>query len=239
MIEEKLKKHIASALLELGVENVAIILERPADLGHGDFSTNVAMAGAKKSGKNPRELALDIVAKLELLNDPDILLIEMAGPGFINFKLSKKYFTDALLEAQQQGEKFGTSNALGGKKVIIEYTDPNPFKEFHIGHLLPNTVGESLSRIIEASGAEVKRVNYQGDVGLHVAKAVWSLLNTIVIDENDFIVRLIEKLGNGIQADGAALMQIVAMAIVATVEDDGKHLAAAFKAWSRRLRPRP
>ena len=63
------------------------------------------------------------------------------------------------------------------KKVIIDYTDPNPFKEFHIGHLMNNTIGESLSRIFEFEGAKVKRVCYQGDVGIHVAKAIWGKMH--------------------------------------------------------------
>ena len=70
-------------------------------------------------------------------------------------------------------EKYGKNEILKGKKVIVEYTDPNPFKEFHIGHLMSNAIGESISRIIEFSGAEIRRVNYQWDVGLHVAKAIW------------------------------------------------------------------
>ena len=63
------------------------------------------------------------------------------------------------------------------QKTIVEYTDLNPFKECHIGHLMPNVIGESISRIIESLGAEVKRANYQSDVGLHVAKAVWAIKN--------------------------------------------------------------
>ena len=175
MIEMKLRGHINKALVELGILGVPVVLERPADLGHGDFATNVAMAAAKKAGKNPRALAGEIVTKLELINDPDILAIEIAGPGFINFKLSKQYFATALAEALEAGEHFGANTILKGKKVIVEYTDPNPFKEFHIGHLMANTIGESISRIIEASGAETMRACYQGDVGLHVAKAVFSM----------------------------------------------------------------
>jgi arginyl-tRNA synthetase len=73
------------------------------------------------------------------------------------------------------GEAYGKNTSEEGKKVIIEYTDPNPFKEFHIGHLMTNTLGEALSRIVEASGAEIKRACYQGDVGMHVAKTIWGL----------------------------------------------------------------
>ena len=79
------------------------------------------------------------------------------------------------------------------KKVFIEYTDPNPFKEFHIGHLFTNTVGESISRLFEVNGAEVKRINYQGDVGLHVACALWGMLQLGIDHESDFSARELGK----------------------------------------------
>ncbi len=171
-MEEKLRRHINNALTELGIEDVSFVVERPADISHGDWSTNVAMAGSKKVGKNPRTLAEEIVTSMSR-SDLD-MEFAIAGPGFINIKLSKDYFVNALLSALAT-EKFGNNETLEGKKVIVEYTDPNPFKEFHIGHLMSNTIGESISRLIEASGAETKRACYQGDVGLHVAKAVWGM----------------------------------------------------------------
>ncbi len=175
MIEAVLKEHIAKALTELGIGDTSIVLERPADLGHGDFATNVAMVAAKKAGKNPRTLADEIVATMSRLSLDMVASMEVAGPGFINLKLSNSYFAKGLEDALVAGENFGTNGTLLGKKVIVEYTDPNPFKEFHIGHLMSNTIGESISRIIEASGAETKRACYQGDVGLHVAKAMWGI----------------------------------------------------------------
>ncbi len=175
MIETKLREYIAEALGELGVTDVPVLLEHPADLMHGDFATNVAMVAAKKAGKNPRALAEEIVQSLKKKQDGYIADITIAGPGFINFTLSQKYFTAALAEALEKGENFGCNKTLEGKKVIVEYTDPNPFKEFHIGHLMSNAIGESISRLVEFSGAETKRACYQGDVGLHVAKAVWGM----------------------------------------------------------------
>lgn len=177
MIEVKLGEYITKALTELGITDASFTLEHPADIAHGDFATNAAMVATKKAGKNPRALAEEIVARLDLISDPDIFKIDIAGPGFINIHLSDPYFKNALKDALAQGENFGKNNVQEGKKVIVEYTDPNPFKEFHIGHLMSNTIGESISRIIEASGAETKRACYQGDVGLHVAKAVWGMIS--------------------------------------------------------------
>ncbi len=176
-IETQLKTLIRSALSSMGVEASEVPLERPAVLSHGDFSTNVAMAFAKQVGKNPRALAEELVAHMKNAANPLVHAIEIAGPGFINFRLSEAYFVNALTEALALGETFGANDTLTGKKVVVEYTDPNPFKEFHIGHLMSNTIGEALSRLIEASGAETKRACYQGDVGLHVAKAMWGLVH--------------------------------------------------------------
>ncbi len=194
-MEEKLKEHIARALHELGLADVPVMLERPADLGHGDYSTNVAMAGAKKAAQNPRALAEAIVAKLNILNDPDILLLEIAGPGFINIKLSKHYFSRELASALVKGEHYGASDSLEGRKVIVEYTDPNPFKEFHIGHLLPNIVGESISRLMQFAGGDVRRVNYQGDVGMHVARAIWGMQREDLPDDDASVEEKVAYLG--------------------------------------------
>lgn len=140
---------------ELGVEGRA--LAHPKDLKNGDFSIFT-------KGK-------EIDAKID---HPYIQEIETIG-GFLNISLSKKFFKDSLEEILASKENFGKNSDLADEKVIIEYTDPNPFKEFHIGHLMSNAVGESLSRIIEWNGANVKRACYQGDVGPHVAKAIWAM----------------------------------------------------------------
>ena len=176
MIEEQLKTAITKVLAELGIVGVSFVLEHPADMAHGDFATNAAMVAAKKADKNPRTLAEEIVAKLKAQNNTDVIAIDIAGPGFINFKIAPTVFDKELSSALSSGENWGWNANLKGKKVMVEYTDPNPFKEFHIGHLMSNTIGESISRLIEASGAETKRACYQGDVGLHVAKAVWGIM---------------------------------------------------------------
>ena len=75
-----------------------------------------------------------------------------------------------------KGEAVGRNDFFVGKKLMVEYTDPNPFKPVHIGHLMTNAIGESIARILEHSGADISRANYQGDIGLHVAKAIYGLL---------------------------------------------------------------
>ena len=173
-----LKNSIQQANLNYEIE---FDIEYPADLKHGDLSTNVAL---KSGSSNPRELANEIVEKLN--NDEKLSSyvdkIEVAGPGFINFYLSDKYFLEQLDVINNKKDDFGKSDDQESKKVMVEYTDPNPFKEFHIGHLMSNTIGESISRLMAFSNNEVKRANYQGDVGIHVANSVWGLIQKMKED---------------------------------------------------------
>jgi arginyl-tRNA synthetase len=150
-----------------------VIFDHPKDIRHGDYSTNIALVLAKEQKQKPKEVAEKIVQKIHL--PKEVERVEIAEAGFINFFVSKELLLYSLESAQKSD--FGKTNLLSGKKIIFEYTDPNPFKVFHIGHLMTNTIGESISRIAEFNGADLKRVNYQGDVGLHIAKAVWGILN--------------------------------------------------------------
>jgi len=166
-VKKEIKKIIVKAV---GKDVSDFLVEVPADKKHGDYSTNVALVLAKKLNKNPREVASLIRANKKIQESKLFKKVEVAGPGFINFFVSNKVFVDNL---KKIGKDFGKGGELKNKKVILDYTNPNPFKEFHIGHLMTNAIGESLSRIFEFQGAKLKRVCYQGDVGIHVAKAIW------------------------------------------------------------------
>lgn len=173
-MEEAIRKATESALKEQGVENIAFAVEWPADMSHGDYAVNAAMAAAKGLGKNPRELA-DLLAPLITRELGDsVSSIEVAGPGFINITLSGASIAGALSHATDS--KWGMGSSRVGQKVVFEYSCPNPFKEMHIGHLMSTVIGEASSRIIESQGARVIRDTYGGDVGPHVAKALWALL---------------------------------------------------------------
>ncbi len=184
MIKEKIIQSIKNALKNLGIKPENISLEHPADLKMGDYSTNVAMAYAKQLGTNPRELAEKIKIEIEKEKIIEIKNIEVAGAGFINFYLSHEFFVDSTKEILKQKENWGKNELVKGKKVMVEYTDPNPFKPFHIGHLMTNAIGESIARIMEYSGAKTIRANYQGDVGPHVAKAIYGIMNAGVSYED-------------------------------------------------------
>ena len=155
-------------------------VEHPDDLARGDYATNVALVLAKVIGQEPLALAGQIAEKLKASSAnrrtrPWVEKIEVAPPGFINFFLTRDFFTDEFKQVLEKGDGYGKGKVREGGKVMVEYTDPNPFKEFHLGHLMSNTIGEAISRLIESQGAEVKRACYQGDVGLHVAKAIYGM----------------------------------------------------------------
>ncbi|MBP9802889.1 MAG: arginine--tRNA ligase [Candidatus Pacebacteria bacterium] len=210
-IQDKIQNLIKEVLTRLDIKSEAsFVVEHPADMKMGDYSTNVAMVYAKQLGMNPKELAEKIVKILTPSSSPlsggeipsliregeggFIEKIEVAGPGFINFYLSKKFFFNFLNEILED-EKFGKNNAKEGEIIMVEYTDPNPFKPFHIGHLMSNSIGESLSRLVEYSGAETIRANYQGDVGLHVAKAIYGILQKGIPDSSKTVNEQAEYIG--------------------------------------------
>jgi arginyl-tRNA synthetase len=175
-MQEKIISVIKDIIIGMGLPEVDFVVEHPADLSNGDYSTNIAMVLGKNIGRNPIDLANEMQKGLFATLNKEVEKIEVAGPGFINFHLSKKFFEDAVEDVINQGKNYGRNNHLQNQKTIIEFTDPNPFKAFHIGHMMSNFIGESLCRISEWNGAEVKRAIYQGDVGLHVAMAVWGMV---------------------------------------------------------------
>lgn len=182
MFKETIERAIVEALKEVGADGVNFTVERPTSLEHGDYATNAALVAGKLLKKNPQEVAQQIVEKLSAQSGSasggkieGVEKIKIAGAGFINFFLSRDAVTQEVAAAAHDKE-WGKNDLYTGKKVMVEYTDPNPFKEFHIGHLMSNAIGESIARLLENSQATVVRANYQGDIGPHVAKAMWGKL---------------------------------------------------------------
>lgn len=175
-------------------KSAKIVLDQPKDISHGDYSSNLSMVLAKELGRKPVELAQEIANKLSLKNVSFIEKIEVAGPGFINFHLNKDYIQNKIIDIAQNGPAKAEAN---GKNILIEYTDPNTFKAFHIGHMMSNAIGESLSRLIENSGSNITRICYPADIGLHIAKAIWAIKNnrSLMPKESDNIENKTEFLG--------------------------------------------
>lgn len=174
-METDIRSATEKALSALGAEEVSFVVERPVDPAHGDYTVNAAMAAAKQLGKNPRELAETLAGSLQEALGEKVKTVEVAGPGFINITLSQKAVSFALSEAVAKGAEWGKGTQEAGQRVMVEYSNPNAFKEMHIGHLIGSVVGEAMSRLIEGQGATVARDTFGGDVGPHVAKALWAL----------------------------------------------------------------
>lgn len=151
--------------------DVEVVLTRP-DEQFGDYSTNIALQLAGKVGMNPRAVAQQIVDGIK--DAIDVKEVSIAGPGFINLRL-----TDNDLLGQAAAAPHEKPQAYNGKVVVAEYSDPNPFKVMHAGHLYTTLVGDAVASLFEVAGATVHRVNYGGDVGLHVARAMWSIVKTL------------------------------------------------------------
>lgn len=172
-MEENIRAAITYALKTVGAQDTAFVVEWPADMTHGDFATNAAMAAAKSLRKNPKVIAEELVPLIRERLGNNVDSVTVADPGFINITLARDVFSKTLTEAVT--EEWGQGNVNEGKRVAIEYSCPNPFKEMHVGHLMSTVIGEAVSRIIENSGAIVIRDTYGGDVGPHVARALWAL----------------------------------------------------------------
>ena len=145
-----------------------------------DYATNVAMKLAGILHQNPKEIANTLTAEFSRTVADEFpqlkdIKTEVAGAGFINFMLPDAYFTAELAKLSTDFNKNISYDAYSGKTVVTEFSDPNPFKVLHIGHLYTSIMGESISKLIEFAGGTVHRVNFGGDVGLHVAKTLFCL----------------------------------------------------------------
>ena len=165
-MKAELEQKVAKACQELFDAEVAIDLTRPEEQ-FGDYSTNVALQLSKQLGRNPREIGEALVVKLRETLAEQVSEISVAGPGFVNLKLNDP----TLIQAAAQEP----AKANEGQEIVIEFGDPNPFKEMHLGHLYTAIAGDTIARLFEVSGARVERVSYHGDVGMHVAKAIWAM----------------------------------------------------------------
>ncbi len=166
MIRSGLEERVAGALREAvreayGIELNGVHVERPNEAAHGDFATNVALANATVFKRNPREVAQNIASSL---NAPFVESVEVAGPGFINFRLSPAALGEELEAALAAGEGYGRQE-LSGEPVLLEYVSVNPTGPMTVAHGRHAAYGDSLSRIMEAAGRRVSREYYFNDGG--------------------------------------------------------------------------
>jgi arginyl-tRNA synthetase len=143
-----------------------IVVEPPRDASHGDLSTNAAMVVAKPLGKNPREVASAIVEQFKA--DTDVASVEVAGPGFINFRLNRPIWHAVLKSIATQGADFGRAGIGKGEAVNIEYVSANPTGPMHVGHTRGAVFGDALASLMAYSGYDVTREYYINDAGSQI-----------------------------------------------------------------------
>ncbi|MGC1176876.1 MAG: arginine--tRNA ligase [Candidatus Saccharimonadales bacterium] len=169
-MRQDIEQAIKTAAQEAFGIALKVELTRPEEQ-FGDYATNVALQLAKQVGEKPRDIAEKLVVKLRE-NLADIVSdISVAGPGFLNFTLA-----DAALLQAARAEP---AKSLAGQTIVAEYSDPNPFKVLHAGHLYTSVVGNAIANLLQQAGADVHRVNFGGDVGLHVGKTMWAILGEL------------------------------------------------------------
>ena len=150
------------------------IIEKPADKKNGDFSSNIAMAGARAFHAAPRMIAEAIVKNFSL-DGGYIDRCEIAGPGFINFYLSDKDYSDVLKDIVASGDSYGRSDYGEGKRILVEFVSANPTGPMHIGNARGGAIGDCLASVLDAAGYDVQREFYVNDAGNQIEKFATSL----------------------------------------------------------------
>lgn len=180
-VENKLYEAIENAV-KSAIENGDLpqadipkfIIEKPADKKNGDFSSNIAMAGARTFHGAPRMIAEAIVKNFSL-DGGYIDRCEIAGPGFINFYLSDKYYSDVLKDIVASGDSYGRSDYGEGKRILVEFVSANPTGPMHIGNARGGAIGDCLASVLDAAGYDVQREFYVNDAGNQIEKFATSL----------------------------------------------------------------
>lgn len=152
----------------------AFNIEKPANSANGDFSSNIALAGAKAFKKAPRMIAQSIAENIDL-EDTLFEKVEIAGPGFLNFYLSQRYYSEIVKDVINKGDAYGASNYGNGKKVLVEFVSANPTGPMHIGNARGGAIGDCLAAVLEKAGYNVSREFYVNDAGNQIEKFATSL----------------------------------------------------------------
>jgi len=177
-VHENLKEAIADAVVAAGLANreelPVFVLEVPKDKAHGDLATNAAMQLTKIAKKNPRQIAEAIIANLNQ-GKAGTQSAEIAGPGFINFRLDKSYLYPVVNRVLEQGADYGRAATGAGQRVQVEFVSANPTGSLHLGHARGAAVGDALCNVLDFAGYEVTREYYINDAGKQVENLARSI----------------------------------------------------------------
>lgn len=212
-IKEEIQK-----IIEKNTGIIVADLSNPPKAEMGDWAWG-CFALAKEQKKNPVEVAKELKEKISSVKPEFLEKVEAMGP-YLNFFVDAKFLAKEILKAIAD-KKYGQSKLGKGKKIMVEYAEPNTHKAFHIGHLRNITTGESLCRIFENASYKVVRVNYQGDIGLHIAKCLWGIKqlsaeyeqakNKNVEEKAKFLGQAYARGGQAYEVDEQAQKEIVAI----------------------------
>lgn len=176
LAKQQVKETVMNALGRLVAEGKieavplpAFNVERPADVSHGDFSCNAAMASAKALKNNPRAIG-QMIADAAILDGTVFEKIEVAGPGFLNFFISPIWFNETVGEVISSGSDYGKTELGKGKRVLVEFVSANPTGPMHIGNARGGALGDSLSSVLQFAGYDVEREFYVNDAGNQIEK---------------------------------------------------------------------
>ena len=173
IIEQAVKKAVSNGALP-ETEMPQFNIEKPANKDNGDYSTNVAMAGARAFKKAPRMIAEAIVSCIDL-DGTAFERVEIAGPGFMNFFLSQQFYSNVLKDVFSCGKDYGKSDYGQGKRVLVEFVSANPTGPMHIGNARGGAIGDCLASVLDWAGFSVNREFYVNDAGNQIEKFATSL----------------------------------------------------------------
>ena len=187
-LKQHLKISIDKAVGKSGlVEEVPPVkVEVPKDKANGDFSTNIAMVLTKQAKRNPREIAQTVIDNLDK-SEAQVKSVDIAGPGFINFKMEESSLTGVIAKVLEEKERFGSTVRENAEKILIEFVSANPTGDLHIGHARNASVGDTLANVMEFAGYDVEREYYINDAGNQIHNLALSIE-----------ARYLEALGRGL-----------------------------------------
>ena len=164
---------VSAGVLPAGVET-PVAVEIPKDTANGDYTTTFCLAAAKAMKKSPREVAQLLVGQMRL-DDTCFTSVEIAGPGFLNFRLGDKWYADVLSAVDAEKESYGRSEGLRGKKYMVEIVSANPTGPMHMGNARGGVLGDTLASVLDWNGADVEREFYVNDAGNQIEKFAKSI----------------------------------------------------------------
>jgi len=225
------------------------VLEVPRDKNHGDFATNIAMLMTKEAKKNPREISTLLTEEMDL-NKTKIDTIQIAGPGFINFKLKEDWLQNVIPLVLEQEDRYGSSNYGQGKKVMIEFVSANPTGLLHMGNARGAALGDSLSKIMNFAGYEVSKEFYVNDAGNQIenfgksleARYFQLLGKDFPFPEEGYhgediketVQRIYDEYGNSLENDENRVRKLIDIALaekLAAIREDLKNFGVEYDNW--------